>query len=410
MGDAPAQRVTIVGLQGGRCFGTAAEAALRRASLLVGAPRHLRALPASLAGRRVETPQTLSSVLDLAAERTAAGEEVCLLASGDPGFFGLVRLAADRLGPERLSVHPAPSSPSLAFARLGDRWDDAVVVSAHGRALSGAVCAVLHNPKVAVLVAPDQPPEVLGKALVAAGCGPRRVHVCSRLASPDETVTEADLVSLAGGKWDPLSVVVLRAPTPADGTGAGGPGLAWGLPESRFEHRDAMITKAEVRAVALGKLSLPAAGVLWDLGAGSGSVAAECARIAPGLSIFAVERDGSYIARLRTNLASTAAVVVEGSAPEALAGLPDPDRVFVGGGGIEVLDAAMSRLRPDGTVVATYATLERAASAAGRLGNLVQIAVARGRRVGTAGTAQFRLEAQNPVFVAWGPGPDSAEP
>jgi precorrin-6Y C5,15-methyltransferase (decarboxylating) len=163
-----------------------------------------------------------------------------------------------------------------------------------------------------------------------------------------------------------------------------------------------MITKAEVRAVALGKLGVPEAGVMWDVGAGSGSVAAECARLAPGLRVFAVERRPDDVERMRANLAGTAVTVVAGDAPAALASLPDPDRVFVGGGGVAVLDAAMARLRPGGTVVATYAALDRAAAGAARLGHVVQIAVNRGVPVGEDGA--LRLAADNPVFVCWGPG------
>ena len=166
-----------------------------------------------------------------------------------------------------------------------------------------------------------------------------------------------------------------------------------------------MITKAEVRAVALGKLALPGAGVLWDVGAGSGSVAVECSRLAPGLRVFAVERRADDAERLRANARGTGVVVVEGEAPAALAGLPDPDRVFLGGGGLNVLESVMDRLRPGGLVVATYAALDRAAAAASRLGQLVQVAVSRGAPLG--GSGALRLAAENPVFVCWGPEPDA---
>lgn len=401
MGDDSPARVAIVGLQSGQWFGTASDEALRRADVVIGSKRHLLALPPDLAAERVELAATLEQSLSDAIERRGGGQSVCMLASGDPGFFGLVRLAAARLGRQGLEVHPAPSSVSLAFARLGDNWDDAAVVSAHGRPLSHAVSAALHHPKVAVLVCADQPAEMIGRALLDAGCGPRLVRVCSMLASPEETITETDLAGLAAGHWDPLSVVVLSAPEAL--RGSSGPGLSWGLAESSYAHRDGMITKAEVRAVALGKLSLPAAGVLWDIGAGSGSVSAECARLAPGLAVFALECNPSEIPRLRANLASSTARVVQGKAPEALTGLADPDRAFVGGGGIEVLDAVLRRLRPGGTVVATYATLGRASAAAERLGNLVQVSVSRGAPITPSeGTTQWRLEAENPVFVVWG--------
>jgi precorrin-6Y C5,15-methyltransferase (decarboxylating) len=181
-------------------------------------------------------------------------------------------------------------------------------------------------------------------------------------------------------------------------------GLRWGLPETSFVHRDGMITKAEVRAVALGKLALPPVGVLWDVGAGSGSVAIECARLAPGLRIFAVERDAEHLRQNERDAGiggAASVTVVEGVAPEALADLPTPDRVFVGGGGLPVLDAVLDRLAPGGVVVATFATLATAAAAAERLGNVVQLQVNRGVPIGPDG--RLRLAAENPVFVCWGP-------
>ena len=399
MTRAGGQPIVIVGFLGSESFGMAAEAALRAADVVIGAGRLLDALPADVGGKRIEVGGAVAETLELAAERCALGERVCLLASGDPGFFGLVRVASARFGAEALEIHPAPSSVSVAFARAGIHWDDAVVVSAHGRPLASAVEVAMAREKVAVLTAPDQPPEALGRALLDAGCGPRRVTVCARLGHDDEAVTRTDLEGLAAGSFPPLTVVILQALEALDADGA--PTLAWGLPDDRYEHRAGMITKAEVRAVALGKLALPATGVLWDVGAGSGSVAIECARLAPGLRVFAIERRSDDLERLRQNVRGTGVVVVEGEAPDVLAEIPDPDRVFVGGGGLNVLESVMGRLRSDGVVVATYAALDRAAAAASRLGHVVQVAVSRGVPLG--GSGALRLAAENPVFVCWGP-------
>jgi precorrin-6Y C5,15-methyltransferase (decarboxylating) len=177
--------------------------------------------------------------------------------------------------------------------------------------------------------------------------------------------------------------------------------VAWGAGDDTFAHDAGMITKAEVRAVALGKLSLPRTGVLWDVGAGSGSVAVEAARLAPGLRVFAVERDPDACERIRANAAGTGVTVIEGRAPDALASLPAPDRAFVGGGGPAVLDAVCERLAPGGRVVATSAILAHATHAAARLGSVVQLAVSRGVPIGPDGG--LRLAAENPIFVAWGP-------
>ena len=388
------ERLTVIGIAGDTLAKEAARA-LEEADLVVGGRRHLDAFGPTGAGR-VAIEGDVAAVLDAVA---AEPGRVCLLASGDPGFFGIVRALVERFGSPTLTVHPAPSSVSLAFARLGLPWDDAVVVSAHGRPLADAARRVAAAPKAAVLTSPDSPPEALGRELLALGARHRRVGVCSRLGSPEEQVSVVDLDGLASAAWDPLSVVVLveREVTAV-------PVLAWGLPEAEFAHREAMITKAEVRAVALGKLALPRAGVLWDVGAGSGSVAVECARLAPALRVVAVERDPDQVARLRDNAARHEVVVevVQGGAPAALAGLPDPDRAFVGGGGTDVLDAVLARLRPGGVVVAAYAALDRAATAFGRLGHLVEVGIARGVALPDGGV---RLAAQNPVFIAWGGRP-----
>jgi precorrin-6Y C5,15-methyltransferase (decarboxylating) len=356
------------------------------ADLFVGGRRHLE----GVGGRQVVIGADVPAVLDAIA---AEPGRVCVLASGDPGFFGIVRALAERFGPDALDVRPAPSSVSLAFARLGMPWDDAVVVSAHGRPLRGAARRAAAAAKAAVLTSPESPPEALGKELLVLGAGGRAV-VCSQLGTEHETVTPVDLSGLAAGTWDPVSVVVLL-----DGAQETAPVLAWGAPEHQFAHRDGMITKAEVRAVVLGKLGLPPAGVLWDVGAGSGSVAVECARLSPRLRVIAVDRD---VERVRANAGAHGVRVeaVEGEAPAVLAGLPDPDRAFVGGGGLDVLDAVLDRLAPDGRVVAAFAALDRAAAAAHRLGHLVQIGVSRAAVLPDGGT---RLAAENPVFVAWGP-------
>jgi len=325
--------------------GKEARVAIEAAPLVVGAPRHLRTLT-PIGARTLPIDGPLADVLD-ALERERGG--VCVLASGDPGFFGIARVLAERFGPDRLDVHPAPSSVSLAFARLGLPWDDAAVISAHGRPLAEAARRAVRHAKAAVLVAPDAPPEALGRELCALGPPHRRAAVCTRLGEPDERVDVLTVEELAAGSFDPMSVVVLL-----DGDGvAEAPTLEWGRSEERFAARDGLVTKAEVRAVALGKLALPPAGVVWDVGAGSGSVAIEIAALAPGVRVMAVERGGEDVRRIEANASAHGVTVdvVHGEAPCALDALPEPDRAFVGGGGIAVLDAVLARLRPDGRVV-----------------------------------------------------------
>lgn len=398
-----AQPVHVVGLHGGRWFGSGAADALAAADVVVGAARLHDALPeGATSGRRVELSGPLDATIDLIEERRTAGERVVMLASGDPGFFGIERLLVGRFG-RAVEVHPAPSSVALAFARARVHWDDAAVVSVHGRSLDRALPPILAAPKVAVLVSASTPPEAVGKALLAADAPHTNAWVCSRLGQPDESVTEIDIEGLAAGTFDPLSVLVLASEAQPMSTNAI---VAWGRPAADYVHRAGMITKEEVRAAALAKLDIYRAATMWDVGAGSGSVAVEAARIAPGLRVYAIERNADDCARIRTNALRVPVTVVEDEAPGCFDALPSPDRVFIGGGGLAVLDAAIERLTPGGVIVATFAMMETALAAAERLGDLVQINVNRAVPIGPGGT--LRLEAENPVFIAWGRPDDTA--
>lgn len=393
--------VSAVGVIGGEVFGSAARSAIADADVLVGSPRHLAWFDGSRsnATERIELVGSLPDLIHRIAEHTNSGRRVCVLASGDPGFFGITRVLAERFTPQGVQVFPAPSSVSLAWAAIGMTWDDADVVSAHGRPLADAVQHAIRSTKVAVLTSPSNPPESLGKELLAAGCGPRAVAVATRLGESDELVVRTDLDGLADGQFDPMSVVLLVAAN----AGATSPTVAWGRPESNYAHRAGMITKSEVRSIVLGKLELPRTGVLWDVGAGSGSVGIEAATVAPGLRVYAIERSLDDSPNIETNarLAGVGANVdiVTGNAPTVLADVPNPDRVFVGGGGLDVVNACWQRLEPGGILVATFVVLDRAVAAMQLLGSMIQIHVDRAVQIGGVG---MRLEPTNPTFVCWG--------
>jgi precorrin-6Y C5,15-methyltransferase (decarboxylating) len=393
--------LAVVGVVGGEVFGARARRIVDGVDLLVGARRHLERFPA--AGREQLELDGALRALDAAVSAREAGRTVCILASGDPGFFGVVRTLRERCGPDELEVHPAPSSVSLAWAAAGMSWDDADVVSAHGRSWEAAVDAVARSTKVAVLTAPANPPETLGKELVARGCRGRTVVVASRLGEADERIVRTDLDGLAAGSFDALSVVLLVA---GDERSAA-PSISWGRGEAAFHHRDGMITKSEVRSIVLGKLELPRRGVLWDVGAGSGSVGIEAATVAPELEVFAIERSTDDAARVAANSAAAGVAdrvrVVESEAPLVFGALPDPDRVFIGGGGLDVLKAAWDRLPAGGVLVASFVLLDRAVEAFALLGSMCQVHVDRAVAVGRgAPGAGFRLAPLNPVFLCWG--------
>lgn len=390
-------RVDVVGLLGGRPVGAAAEAALRNASLVAGGREQLSAV-ADLLAPSADTV-VVGAGLDALDAIAAHVGPTCVLASGDPGFHGIVRALAARLGADRLSVHPAPSSVALAFARLALPWDGAVVASCHAGGAARAAAEVVRAPVAAVLCGPSAPPEAVGAALAALGDHHRLVAVATRLGEAGEAVTRlSDAEALAAERFDPRSVVVLADPATAPVAPSARTG---GRPAHVFAHRAGMITKPEVRSIVLGHLDLPERGVLWDVGAGSGSVAIEAALAAPGLRVIAIERDPAAVDQVLANAAALGALVevVAGVAPAALVGLPAPDRVFVGGGGIEVLDACLAAARPGARVVASYAAVDRAVEFRRRLGSFVQVALGRAEDLPDGG---IRFVAENPVFVAWG--------
>jgi precorrin-3B C17-methyltransferase/precorrin-6y C5,15-methyltransferase (decarboxylating) CbiE subunit/precorrin-6Y C5,15-methyltransferase (decarboxylating) CbiT subunit len=392
--------VHVVGLLGGRPVGDDAGAALATATLVAGGRDQLVAVADLLApGARTEIVGAGLGALDALA---AHAGRACVLASGDPGFHGITRALAARLGRERLVVHPAPSSVALAFARLGLPWDDAVVASCHAGGAARAAAEVAGASVAAVLCGPAATPQAVGAALVGLGAHHDVVAVATRLGEPGEAVARLDdAAALAAGEFDHRSVVVL-AHGGGNGTAEVAPTVrTGGRSVADFAHRRGMITKPEVRSVVLGRLDLPERGVLWDVGAGSGSVGIEAALAAPGLRVVAVERDPAAAATVMANAAVLGALVevVTGTAPKALAGLPTPDRVFVGGGGLDVLDACLGAARPGARVVATFAAADRALAAGDRLGSLAQVSVDVAAELPDGGV---RFVADNPVFVAWG--------
>ncbi|MCM1972871.1 precorrin-6y C5,15-methyltransferase (decarboxylating) subunit CbiE [Streptomyces sp. G1] len=381
---------------------------LAGARLVVGGRRHLDAAPVPADAERVVLG-SLAPALDVIERHLDKAHRVVVLASGDPGFFGIVRVLAERFGSGALDVRPGVSSVAAAFARAGVPWDDAVVVSAHGRDPRTAVNVCRARPKVAVLTGPGAGPAELGAALRGSA---RVLLVASALGTAEERVERVTPAEAADRDWGAAVSVVLcldeaRLLGPVR-TVAGPPAgpAGWALAEAEFAHRDSMITKFEVRALALARLGPRLGDLVWDVGAGSGSVAVECARL--GAAAVAVEKTRDGVERIRANAAAHGVDVhaVHGAAPAALAELDDPDAVFVGGGGAElpeIVSACARRARR--TVVVAMAALDRVPAARDALawagfdcdGVLLQSS-----RLSPLPGDVSRLAATNPVFLLWG--------
>ncbi len=387
------------------------------ADVLCGGVRHLAFFPDHPA-ERVVVRGDIAALAARLHEATAGGRRVVVLASGDPLLYGIGATLRRSLPASMLRIYPAVSAVQLAWARIAEPWHDAALVSVHGRELAPVVAAARHTRKLAVLTDALHTPAVIARALLGAGVPDCRAVVCERLGGDAERIIETTLAALPAQTFDPLNVLLLiredELVSPSPGRV---PNDAWvpGISDAAFAQRTpraGLITKREVRVVSIAALGIRAPdAVVWDIGAGSGSVAIEAAMLHPAAQVYAVERDVECLAHIATNCAAfrTENVrIVAGDAPDACAALPDPDAVFVGGSGgalPAIIACATERLRPGGRLVVNLATLDRlhdtltALDTAGWRHELLQLSVARGTPI----AGMTRLQALNPVFVvvAW---------
>ncbi|MFE0045571.1 precorrin-6y C5,15-methyltransferase (decarboxylating) subunit CbiE [Streptomyces albireticuli] len=381
--------VTVVGIGADGWPGLApgSRAALREAEVVIGGPRQLELLPEDCTGERVAWPSPLRPAVPglLAAH---AGRRVCVLASGDPMFFGIGRTLVDVLGDAAgLRVLPHPSSVSYACARLGWPLDDTEVVSLVGRPLGSLVAALHPGRRLLVLSAGAGTPAEVAALLAARGFGPSRLTLLEQLGGPRERRVEGPAEGWPHPPGDALNVLAVECRA-AESTHR--LPLTPGLPDESFEH-DGQLTKRHVRAVTLATLAPAPGELLWDVGGGSGSIGVEWMRAHRSCRAVAVERDPVRAGRIARNaeaLGVPALRVVIGAAPAALAGLPTPDAVFVGGGltAPGLLEACWEALPAGGRLVANTVTLESEALLTGWYrrhgGELTRLAVARAVPVG----------------------------
>lgn len=391
----------------------AARERIESAEILVGGHRHLAAFPAHPAEKRT-IDRNLRETIAWIGERMA-DRRVVVLASGDPLFYGIGPLVCRRLGAEIVRFLPNITAVGAAFSRIGEPWQDAEVVSLHGRdAASALVAALSRNGKIAVFTDPERHPGWIAKFLTDRNEGGIRMCVLENLGDPAERIRWFSPAEAMGEQFADPNLVVLRR----EATVAPPPAPRIGLPESDFSHEEGLITKAEVRAISLSKLRLHAPDfTLWDLGAGAGSVGVEAATFLPAGRVFAVEKKPDRIAHIQENrnrFGLRNLETLQADLPEGLEQLPDPDRIFVGGGGRnlpEILRAAGARLRPGGVVVVNTVLLPNLIAAEETLRELgleteaIQVQVSRGRAMPWG----RRLEALNPVWVISGIPADSPE-
>lgn len=394
--------VTLIGMGSGQPENLTLQglAALRQADLILGARRLLAVLPAGCTENRAAAyrPDEVAELL-----QASGAENAVLVYSGDTGFYSGASSMMEKLEAlgVRARVLPGLSSIQLLAAALGRPWQGWNLVSAHGRTCD-PVAECMQGRPTFFLTGGSEDPATLCAQLAAEGFGDVQGVVGQCLGTPEEKLFRGSVKELAAGRFNSLSVLLVEAVE-------GLPRRAPGLPDEAFERGDVPMTKQEVRAAVLAKLAVCPEDILWDVGAGTGSVSVELALAAPRGRAYAVECRPEGCALIKANrekFRTRNLVLVEGLAPDALSDLPAPDAVFIGGskGSLAaIVDAALDK-NPDARICVSAIALETlsaavaALTAKGRTVQVSQIAVSRAKAVG----GLHLMMAQNPIYLITG--------
>ncbi|MHC8304003.1 precorrin-6y C5,15-methyltransferase (decarboxylating) subunit CbiE [Pseudomonas sp. PB3P13] len=347
--------VTGIGEDGFKGLGKNARHALMAASKIFGSQRQLDLLPACIGGERLlwPSPFTLDAVLAL------RGKPLCVLASGDPMFFGVGASLARKIPAEEMLILPAPASCSLAAARMGWPLQDVVTLSVVARPLAAINAQLFSGARLIVLSNDGQSPAAIAALLRERGFGPSRLSVLEHLGGQAERRLDG-----TANNWNEAAVADLNLIAIECIAALDTPRLSRlaGLPDSAFKH-DGQLTKRDVRAITLARLAPVPGDLLWDVGAGSGSIGIEWMRAHPACRALAIEANEGRQALIEHNrdaLGVPGLQLIRGSAPQALDGLERPEAIFIGGGVTRegVLDACWAALKPGGRLVANAVTLQ----------------------------------------------------
>ncbi|MDE2442129.1 MAG: precorrin-6y C5,15-methyltransferase (decarboxylating) subunit CbiE [Betaproteobacteria bacterium] len=401
---------------------------LATADVVIGAGRTLELVRSHLApsAQCLDMDGKLGQVGGWIQAARAEGKNAVALATGDPLCHGIASWLTGKLGPDGFVIIPAISTLQLAFARFKTAWQDVTIATCHsadaGEWFIGAtpqhglyklMRSIARHPRVALFTGPENTPDRLARALITAGYGQEsgdevRLSVACRLLLPDETIFTGLSVHEAASMQFPQPNVVLVERSPNASL------HCFGLDDLDYIQRSpekGLITKQEARALSLAKLRLSPDSIVWDIGAGSGSVGLECARIASNGHVWAIEKNEGDAANARANAAKFRVgnyTLCEGKAPALLDTWPNPDAVFIGGSGgelAELIGLILDRLKPDGRLVMNFVTLENLATATttlktiGASWDVVQLQASRSQPI----LDMHRMAAQNPIWIvtAW---------
>ena len=394
---------------------------IAQADLLVGGKRHLQHfLDQGVSCETVPITKDIPLVID-AIKNRMGDAKIVVLASGDPLFSGIGGTLISALGPDAVTIHPNISSVSAAFAEIKTSWHDAVLISLHGKETSNLVTVIEYNKKIAILTDQKRSPAWIANLMVQEEISDCQMVVLENLGTPDQRIRyfeDLPLVSRISFNSPNIVIVLNRAPkSPSLRNASEKPyppppsPIYPGMPEECFYHQNGLITKAEVRAVTLSKLQLTQDHhIFWDLGAGSGSVSIEVSRFISFGQIYAVEKNRHRIPDIQKNMEKfhvSNMTVVEANLPEGINDLPDPDRIFIGGGGVNIADiirVAGKRMVPGGIMVVNTVLIQSMMLALDTLQqlnfktDLIQMQVSKAKKMPFG----ERLEAQSPIWIISG--------
>lgn len=361
-------KIHVIGIGGDGLAGMTQRAAelVRSAEMVVGSEAALRLLP-EVDGERVRIGADLGEI----AEKLRANygiKRIVVVATGDPLFYGVARYLCDRLGKDRFEVLPHVSSMQLAFARVKETWEEAYLTDLSSRSLDDVLDRIRVAETVGLFTSDVYHPARIARELLIRGLDYFRAYVCENLGGRDERLTSGELGEIQNMTFDSLNVMILkRKPGRPDAPRKTKKLMRFGNPDDVFAQsrpKTGLITQAEVRALALSQLDLQAGSVMWDVGAGSGSVALEAAQLVEPGRVYALEQDSADYHLIVANAEMYGIRNVQaifGSAPAVFQDLPNPDAIFIGGNGGEIarlIEASYTALRPDGRLVVNVGTLE----------------------------------------------------
>jgi precorrin-6Y C5,15-methyltransferase (decarboxylating) len=387
---------------------------IENAEILFGGQRHLSFFP-DIHAEKIAIKSNLDEIVNIISNNLGK-KQIVVLASGDPLFYGIAKYLMSRIAKEHFHIIPNVSSMQLAFARVKESWDDAVLTSVHAKPIENLLNVVENAKKVGIFTDSKNTPSKIAEFLLKHGLSGFKAYVCENLGGEDERITETRLEDMVNMEFSPLNVVILIKNDVEDREFSKTFPRTWtiGIPDEEFFQRipqKGLITKAEVRVISISKMKINSRDVIWDIGAGSGSVSIEAALIAKSGTVYAIEKNPEDIDNIKKNINKFGVKnvrVIHGVAPDCLDEIKDhPDSVFIGGSSgnmKEIIVRCAKRLKPHGKIVINAVTIENLYEATAGLKecnfnyDITLLSVARSKDI----IGLTRLEALNPIFVISG--------